>query len=383
MRLTFPHMGDLQIPMETLLNEVGIEAVPPPPINQETILLGTQHSPEFICYPFKINLGNYLQAIQAGADGILMAGGCGPCRFGHYAEVQREILWGLGHHVDFVILEPPKSEGSPFYLELGKILGMRGTIRLPGAIRLAWEKIKCLDHLTEIVHWLMPREKTPGSALAMRRRWRRQIANATEIKVLTAFQEMIRAEAESMAFPREETPLRIRICGEIYMVLEPEVNFHVEDILGGMGVEVLREINISNWVRDNLLRGFNRVKIQHMASQAEDYLRCFVGGHGQHTVAETVEAGTHHEDGIIQILPFTCMPELVAQSILPEISRDFGLPVLSLVIDEHAGEAGVRTRLEAFVDLIHRRRAVEGSKYAMQRAERRTTTRFEPRYALQ
>ena len=51
-------------------------------------------------------------------------------------------------------------------------------------------------------------------------------------------------------------------------------------------------------------------------------------------------------DGIVHILPFTCMPEIVAQSILPLVSRDYQLPILTMVVDEHTGIAGVRTRLE-------------------------------------
>lgn len=374
MRLTFPHMGEILIPLETLLNDVGIETVPPPPINQETMMLGTKYAPEFICFPFKVNLGNYIQAIRNGADAVLMAGGCGPCRFGHYAEVQREILHGLGHDVTFIILEPPSGEGSPFYVELGKLLGWRGSLRLPGAIRLAWEKLKCLDQLTQAVHWLMPREEQKGSAQEMKRRIRWEIAKKTTVGGLYKISQRIQEEKKSLASPGLEPMVHIRVGGEIYMVLEPEVNFHVEDILGSMGVEVERDLNVSNWVRENLLKRFNRKKIERVSVLASDYLRCFVGGHGQSTVAEAVQAGQHHDDGMIQILPFTCMPELVAQSILPEVSRDYGLPVLSLVIDEHAGEAGIRTRLEAFVDLIQRRRLTSRSKAT-------TLKRIQPDYA--
>jgi predicted nucleotide-binding protein (sugar kinase/HSP70/actin superfamily) len=68
----------------------------------------------------------------------------------------------------------------------------------------------------------------------------------------------------------------------------------------------------------------------------------------------------HGFDGVVHIMPFTCMPETIAKSILPRVSRDVGIPVLSLVIDEMTGKAGVATRLEAFVDLARfRRRAGE------------------------
>lgn len=51
-----------------------------------------------------------------------------------------------------------------------------------------------------------------------------------------------------------------------------------------------------------------------------------------------------------------CMPEIISRSILPQVSRDHDMPVLSLVLDEHTGEAGIQTRLEAFVDLLERNR---------------------------
>ena len=50
------------------------------------------------------------------------------------------------------------------------------------------------------------------------------------------------------------------------------------------------------------------------------------------------------------------MPEAVAESILPVISREYDIPVLRLVLDEHTGEEGYMTRLEAFVDLLEQRR---------------------------
>jgi predicted nucleotide-binding protein (sugar kinase/HSP70/actin superfamily) len=65
------------------------------------------------------------------------------------------------------------------------------------------------------------------------------------------------------------------------------------------------------------------------------------------------------------VAPFTCIPEIVAKSILPRVSQDFRIPVLSLTIDEQTGRAGVETRLEAFIDLLRERREqMEARPYA-------------------
>jgi predicted nucleotide-binding protein (sugar kinase/HSP70/actin superfamily) len=55
------------------------------------------------------------------------------------------------------------------------------------------------------------------------------------------------------------------------------------------------------------------------------------------------------------------MPEIVAESILPSIERDLNIPVLTLIIDEMTGEAGYLTRLEAYTDLLYKRRREEDS----------------------
>ena len=50
------------------------------------------------------------------------------------------------------------------------------------------------------------------------------------------------------------------------------------------------------------------------------------------------------------------MPEIVAKSILPNVSKDYEFPIMTLIIDEMTGEAGYMTRLEAFIDLLKRKR---------------------------
>jgi len=81
-----------------------------------------------------------------------------------------------------------------------------------------------------------------------------------------------------------------------------------------------------------------------------------IGGHAQETIGNTVLYAQKGYDGVIQIYPLTCMPEIVAESILPEVQNDIDIPVLTLIIDEMTGEAGYLTRVEAFIDLINRRR---------------------------
>ena len=71
----------------------------------------------------------------------------------------------------------------------------------------------------------------------------------------------------------------------------------------------------------------------------------------QTEMEKAFRAGDAGYDGIVQLLPFTCMPDTIAKSILPAVSKAEDMPVLTLIVDEQTGKAGVHTRLEAFLDL--------------------------------
>jgi predicted nucleotide-binding protein (sugar kinase/HSP70/actin superfamily) len=61
-------------------------------------------------------------------------------------------------------------------------------------------------------------------------------------------------------------------------------------------------------------------------------------------------------DGIIYVMSFACGPDSIVQYVLEDEARKYGLPLLTLVLDEHAGEAGLLTRLEAFIDMLGRKK---------------------------
>ncbi len=95
---------------------------------------------------------------------------------------------------------------------------------------------------------------------------------------------------------------------------------------------------------------------------AQPYLGEKIGGHGINSVGETVMYAEQGFDGVIQIAPFSCIPEIVAKGILPRVSREEEIPVMTIFLDEQTGKAGMQTRLEAFVDLLTQRRELKGVK---------------------
>ncbi len=61
-------------------------------------------------------------------------------------------------------------------------------------------------------------------------------------------------------------------------------------------------------------------------------------------------------DGIIHLTAFGCGPDSIVDRFIQYNSSSHHIPFMSLSIDEHSGEAGVSTRLEAFVDMVRRKK---------------------------
>ena len=75
-------------------------------------------------------------------------------------------------------------------------------------------------------------------------------------------------------------------------------------------------------------------------------------------------------DGVVHLMPFACLPELVNLGKFPAVSEELQMPILSLSLDEQMGEAHVKTRLEAFADLIRSKHRAKLAKGLAQTAEK-------------
>lgn len=353
LKVTFPHLGPLYIPLKSFLAELGVEPVVPPFTSQRTIALGTKISPEFACLPFKVNLGNYIEGIEAGAECIFMLGGTGPCRFGYYGELQQEILRENEYDVDFVILEAPQKQPRVLWERIKRYLPHHQPHHLYHAFRIFWEKGKAIDDFDRMVNKVRPLELNPGNCNRIQDNFYKTIDLSSSIgEIHTHYYQAVTELQETPMKPGKKIP-SIMLLGEIYMVVEPRVNFQMERTLGAMGVEVQRSIYITDWIKEHFCLAY--LKPGHhrqLYRLSEPYLQNFVGGHGLESVAHTVNAAVNHCHGAIHLAPFTCMPETIAMQTFPTIMKDLSISVLSIIIDEHSAEAGIQTRLEAFVDLL-------------------------------
>ncbi len=133
--------------------------------------------------------------------------------------------------------------------------------------------------------------------------------------------------------------LSVAVIGHPYNVYDSYINMNLLKRLRDMGATVYTADNIpeavvrkqAGWLPKRLFWSLG----QRMTGAAAYYL------------------GEGKIDGIVHLSAFGCGPDsLIGELIERHARRQGRVPFLNLMLDEHTGEAGIVTRLEAFIDMV-------------------------------
>ncbi|MCK9217184.1 MAG: 2-hydroxyacyl-CoA dehydratase [Firmicutes bacterium] len=360
MKVSFPYMGTTVI-YKKLLELLGHEVIEPPVPSQRTIDLGVKNSPEFACYPLKIILGSYIEAIELGATTLVTSGGHGPCRAGFYGETHSRILKNMGYDIDLIVFDAYKRDIMGTIKNVRKIMNGNSLFYLWETLRIVYLMAKSMDKMEKKIQKLRAYEVCYGDC---NRAWEKvqkvfnDIKNIEDVKKAKIKSKSILDDIKVIKIPEPEK-IRVGIVGEIYVVMEKSINLKIEEILGNMGAEVERSQYISEWIDYNLLPiWISKPHELEILKKGEKYIKEIIGGHAKQTVGHIVDYAERGFDGVVHLMPFACLPELVSQSIIPAITNEYNIPVITLPIDEQTGLANVQTRIEAFLDLIKNKKRI-------------------------
>lgn len=356
MKITFPHMGHIDIPLTTLFKGIGMQVVTPPPNNDDTKKLGYKYSPEYACMPFKMILGNIINALESGADTVVMLGGSGPCRFGYFGHLANLILRDMGYKFDFICIEPSTLPRD--ILRIKEVAGCRYT-DITTALMLGWYKLKAIDSLQALYWTVLPRSAEYDGPMGILSRAIPDLDRCSTISDVINTYNAYHSRLSGCITYSKELP-RVGIVGDIYTLNEPYSNQDVESILARSGVITSRAVYTSTWVKDNVLLWKKNKRYRHMKELSTDYLGESIGGFALETIYHSLRFADNGYDGILHVMPVTCIPEIVSKQILPKIARKKNIPIMSLTVDEHNDKTGIETRLEAFAEILHaKNRSIE------------------------
>ena len=357
-KVSFPHMGTVSYAWSAALRIIGCEPYVEPYTSKRTLSLGTKHSPEAICIPYKLILGNFIEAIEGGADYVSMITSPGCCRLGEYGKCISNALKDLGYEAKYV--EMQLYDGiKGMYNYLKTVSGTNNMFLFTRAILIAMIKTFMLDSLETKLSYCRAREIHFGDAEKHYKNALKIIDENDTIAGLNKARKLINEEMKKVEINPKKDVLYVGITGEIYIVNDEFSNQNIERELGRMGVQVRRSLTLTSFLKDAIIPKILRkgeTHLQRAFRLAKPYLMRDIGGDSLECVSDVVYAQERGADGIIHLSPFTCMPEIMSQNIFPAMREDCDIPILALIMDEQTGKAGYVTRIEAFVDLMRRRK---------------------------
>ncbi|MGC9779842.1 MAG: hypothetical protein HZR80_11415 [Candidatus Heimdallarchaeota archaeon] len=361
MSISFPHVGSFTYVMESIVREMGrTDVVVPNKPTNKTKQLGSRHSPEWICTPFKMLFGSFIEVLERGAYELVGTLFIDYCRLGYYTPIYELILEDLGYDFEFLYLNFDNPIG--FIQEMKRRTEGLTYLQTFRAFQIGWIKNRYIDIADKCLYSYQAVELEKGVSQRVAEKAYRLIVETRGMRNIRKLRKIIpKMFEDEVEIDKKADPLKVVVLGELYAVVEPSINLDVMTKLNELGVISHTPITFCRWIDiGSRANPFKRPSFKTAVKKAKPYVEYRLGGKTQESIGYSIMYKEKGWDGVIHLYPFTCMPEIISRSIIPQISREYEIPILSLVLDEHTGETGLKTRLEAFIDLIERKRKVNG-----------------------
>jgi len=382
-KLLFPYMCDQANCLVAAFQAYGVDAELIPESDDETLEWGKKYTTGKECYPCVLTTGDIAKMVHSpdfdpDRTAFFMPSGSGPCRFGCYHRFHRNVLDEMGFQ-DVPILSP--HQDTSFYDDLG--------ITGHGFDRLAWQGILAGCYLERALLQTRPYEVNAGETDTVYWECMDELcAHVREKRPLLPVLERARETFQGIPVDKSERKPVMGVVGEIYVRLNRYANENMIRQIEDLGGEV-RLSPFSEWIyylnvvykrharadreHKRLLKTAIKDIVQHhddrralrvmgdffdhppeptvqsTLAAADPYLSTYYEGEAVLSIGRSLEFVHEGVNGIVNLMPFTCMPGTIVHSIL-KMCREAhnNIPVLNLSFEGHE-QTTTRTRLEAFM----------------------------------
>ena len=381
-KLYLPYMTDHVYALAAAYRACGVEAEVLPEPDHVSLELGRKLTSGKECYPCILTTGDMAKRAKAPdfapeKAAFFMPSGQGPCRFGQYHRYHRMILDELGFP-DVPIYAPDQDD--ELYEELQLVDG--------DFARLAWQGIVAVDMLEKKLRRVRPYEAVRGSSDDV---YRRHLAAACEAvqrrQNLVPVLAHAREDFDAVRVGGAPRPV-VGIVGEIYIrsnrFANEDIIRQLEDLGGEVQMPPILEwflyCNMTArdrvWRRKKYRQFFKLLLTDHVQMRLKKRLETtFKGslpdwfepgveatlrlaapfihrsfeGEAVLSVGKSIEFVEKGASGVVNVMPFTCMPGTIVQSILKRYRESHdNVPFLNMAYDGQE-QTNSRTRLEAFM----------------------------------
>jgi predicted nucleotide-binding protein (sugar kinase/HSP70/actin superfamily) len=390
-----PRLGDHVLGLAAAMRHFGMPAEVLPPTDDESLALGLAACGGRECLPAFLALGDVLRKTRTpefdpARSAFFFPGSCGPCRFGQYTALLRDLLDERGLHE--VQLYSPTAANA-----------YNGFGDRPRALRqLTWQGVVSIDLLDRVRLETRPYATEAELADRAYQDGLEDVIHAVERGGgRTLVRALETAVYRFVDIPRNGSELRplVGVVGEIYVRWNEHANRGLVRQVEELGGEVLlasmaefvhfstyrmRAVaraagdwrallegaltgawqSVAEWrlgrVVEPLLRRPGEANSGFVVGSIASFYDGTLGTEAVLTMGRAMDYGRMGAHGILNVLPFSCMPGLIVGGLAPRMRRDLQqIPWLDIPYDAQK-ETNIRTRLEAFMFQVHQFRTRTG-----------------------
>ncbi|MDD2181132.1 MAG: 2-hydroxyacyl-CoA dehydratase [Bacilli bacterium] len=344
--VAFPQMGNYDVPAKYLLSNIlNIKIIDIPKITNKTIELGVRYSPEFVCTPFKYTIGTLIEALDMGANVLVQAGG--GCRYGYYSELQEQILKDLGYDFIFInLMSKGKKSLKKIINELKIIDSNFNIIKSLYYLTITIKMVKYMDRVDDYIRENIGFEVEENSFIRLNEEMLNSFKTVkTNVGLYLKYKYYFK-KIKKIKVKKPLNHLKIGLIGELYTLMEPFSNYELERELASYRMSIKRYTNVY------YLLFQKKRKSKKYVRYANEYIKYKMGADAADNIGRTKYLCKHNYDGIIHIKSTFCTPEIGAMPIINKICQEYKTPLLFFSFDSNTSEVGIKTRIEAFYDMI-------------------------------
>ncbi len=298
---------------------LGIEIILSDKTTTKIINLGTKYVVSETCLPIKVYVGHVVNLLDKGCDVIFIPSiqstdykinNCSKIR--GLPEIIRNVI-----NRPFTMIEPTldKTENINFYdfwTETAKAFGITDKNQIKSAINSGWRVYNNFIEMTK-----------------------------SGVSYCEALENAINGKFEKKTVDLVK-PLSIAIMAHGYNLFDERISLNLIKKLEKMDVKVYTSLSVT---REESLKAIENLgEIQYWANELE------LTGTAAHYLLN------NKVDGIIALSAFGCGPDSLMVDEIAYHCKERNMPLIHLTIDEHTGEAGFITRIEAFIDMLMRKK---------------------------
>ncbi len=380
--LYIPPMADHLKAFAAAFQSQGADVRLIPYSDEESLNLGRKHTKGKECLPAVLTTGDILKTVQQSdfdpkRSAFFMPASSGPCRFGLYHRLHRLVLDKL----DFA--EVPVYSPNQTYT-LYEELGVVGK----DFAKLAWKGTVAVDILIKLLQETRPYVQDVARCTRLYNSYLEHISQAVAQR--RELDEIIAQAAKDFrSLPRNGQAKKpvVGLVGEIYVRSNPFANEFIVHNLERLGVEVwlptigewihyvnhtgmhdaweekeykrwlklALEIAFQNRIEKRLVRASNNnlrtlpePGTKNLLSWASQFIDPRFEGEAILSVGKSMDYIQKNVQGLVNVIPFTCMPGGVVDALLKRIKKVRDIPALTISYDGQR-ETNTQNRLEAFV----------------------------------